>query len=577
MRPIPSSLSEAHSVDLHGPRPVHRSGLTQLESVLLLSFLAFLVLPVLYLFRSLDNNTLTNWQWVFAETGPARLFASAGLAIVISGLAAQAAAFERRARLVLPVMAGVTVYPLWGAPEILLDASRYIVQAKSLSLYGIGYFWEEWGRGISVWTDLPAIPFFYGLLWRYLGESRAVIQCFNTLLFAGALLLTYGVGRRLWNETVGFHGALLLMGIPYLLVQVPLLLVDVPTLFLLMLTCYTFCRALEDGSFPWIVAAGLAVSLTLLSKYSAWPMLTILPVLAMVLAWRGSAAVLRASFGAALVTAMTAGPIFLAKADVVTQQLELLFSYQWDGLSRWQESPLSTFLFQVHPFITLLALVGLYLGMKRRDARVLVLVWGFVLVGFLQIDRIRYLLPLFPFFALTAAYGLQTVRDPMVRRFVSCCIVSTSLVITLGAYLPFLKSTSMMNLARAGAYLDTLGVGAVEVSLLPQEASSGATAPAMPILDLFTERTLFTREAWPVAAAGLPYVPLRFTWEMRQPAFYTPPASSDRAPLVIIASGKEDLAEVSERDTAAPDRQEIRFDRYSNHFRFRTLARILHE
>jgi hypothetical protein len=545
--------------------------LTQLESVLLISFLAFLVLPLLYLFRSLDNNTLTNWQWVFAETGPARLFAFAGLAILISGLAARAGAFERRAPFVLPVMAGLAAYPLWGAPEILLDASRYFIQAKSLSLYGVGYFWEEWGRGISVWTDLPAVPFFYGLLWRYLGESRAVIQCFNTLLFAGALLLTYGVGRRLWNETVGFHGALLLLGIPYLLVQVPLLLVDVPTLFLLILACYTFCRALEGGRAPWIVAAGLAVSLTLLSKYSAWPMLTILPVLAVALPWKGSGAGLRV----ALVTALTAGPVFLAKADVVTQQLELLFSYQWDGLSRWQESPLSTFLFQVHPFITLLALVGLYLGMKRRDTRLLVLVWGFVLVGLFQIDRIRYLLPLFPFFALTAAYGLQTVREPMVRRFVSCCIVSTSLVITLGAYVPFLKSTSMMNLARAGAYLDSLGVDAVEVSLRPQEASSGATAPALPILDLFTERTLFTREAWPVAAAALPYIPLRFTWELRQPAFYTPPASSDRAPLVIIASGKDDLADVSERDTAAPDREEIRFDRYSNHFRFRTLVTIV--
>ncbi len=553
------------------PRPVRRFGLTQGESVLLVSFLAFLVLPLLYLLRSLDNNTLTSWRWVFAETGPAHLFGLSGLAILLSVPAARVAAFERRGSLVLPVMAGVAVYPLWGAPEMLLDASRYFVQAKFLCLYGIGYFWQEWGRSISVWTDLPAIPFFYGLLWRVLGESRTVIQCFNTLLFAGALLLTYGVGRRLWNETVGFHGALLLLGIPYLLVQVPLLLVDLPTLFLLILACYTFCRALEGGRLTWIVAAGLAVSLTLLSKYSAWPMLTILPVLAVALPGKGLGVGLRV----ALVTALTAGPVFLVKADVVAKQLELLFSYQWNGLSRWQESPVSTFLFQVHPFVTVLALVGLYLGFRRRDTRLLVPIWGLVLIGLFQLDRIRYLLPLLPFFTLTAGYGLQTITDPVVRRFVSCCVVATALVITLSAYLPFLKSTSMMNLARAGATLDTLGSGAVEVMLRPQVSSSGATVPALPILDLFTRRQLFTREPWPVPAAPLGYLPLRFTWEMRKPPFYAPPAASDSTPLVIIASHGHDLATVGDVGHGAPGRETIRFDQHASYFRFRTLVSIV--
>ncbi len=562
-------LSEVCRMERREPRYLRRFGLTRVESVLLLSFLAFLVLPVLYLLRSLDDNTLTSWRWVFGDTGPARLFALAGLAILFSVPAAWAAAMERRASLVLPLMGAVAVYPLWGLPEMLLDASRYFVQAKSLSLYGIGYFWQEWGRSISVWTDLPAIPFFYGLLWRYLGESRAVIQCFNTLLFAGALLLTYGVGRRLWSPSVGYHGALLLLGIPYLLVQVPLLLVDLPTLFLLMLACYTFCRALEAGRMPWIVASGLSVSLTLLSKYSAWPMLTILPILAVALPGKA----LRVGLSVALVTAVTVAPFFLAKAGVVVQQVELLFSFQWGGLSRWQESPVSTFFFQVHPFVTVLAVAGLGLGLKRRDIRLLVPVWGVVLVGLFQIDRIRYLLPLFPLLALTAGYGLQTIRDPVVRRFASCCVVATSLVITLSAYLPFLKGTSMMNLARAGAYLDTLGSGPVEVSLRPQVSSSGATVPALPMLDLFTRRQLFTREPWPAPAAPPGYIPLRFTWEMRKPAFYAPPAASDHAPLVIIASRTHDLSGESDRATSGPEA--IRFDQHASYFRFKTLVSVL--
>ena len=104
------------------------------------------------------------------------------------------------------------ILPLWNEPESIIDASRYFLQAKSLKEYGIAYFFNEWGQDIDAWTDMPLIPFIYGLIFKFLGEVRAYIQAFTTLLFASTVVLTYFIGKILWDEETGFNAGLLLMG-----------------------------------------------------------------------------------------------------------------------------------------------------------------------------------------------------------------------------------------------------------------------------------------------------------------------------------------------------------------------------
>jgi 4-amino-4-deoxy-L-arabinose transferase-like glycosyltransferase len=118
----------------------------------------------------------------------------------------------------------------WSEPEVIVDASRYFAEAKYLELYGVGFFLREWGRAIAVWTDLPVVPFFYGLVFKVFGESRLYIQIFTSLLFSLSAVLTSQVGKKLWDEDTGFYAGLLLLGIPYLY-SVPLMLVDVPSMF----------------------------------------------------------------------------------------------------------------------------------------------------------------------------------------------------------------------------------------------------------------------------------------------------------------------------------------------------------
>ncbi|MEN8143017.1 MAG: glycosyltransferase family 39 protein, partial [Thermodesulfobacteriota bacterium] len=217
------------------------------ESILLIAFLSLLSFPVLYICRFLDNNTLTGWQWVFAGVSVPMIIGLLLAALVISYIVSSKVPPVRRSLVGLFSLSILAVIPLWSEPELLIDSGRYFLQAKYLSTYGFPRFIREWGGEIGAWTDLPLIPALYGLLFKVFGESRVVIQAFNTLLFALTVLLTSGIGRILWGRETGYYAGLLLLGMPYLLTQVPLLLVDIPTMFFLTLALFSFIRALKDG------------------------------------------------------------------------------------------------------------------------------------------------------------------------------------------------------------------------------------------------------------------------------------------------------------------------------------------
>ena len=385
---------------------------------LLVSILAVGAVAAPYLLRGLDDNRLTSWRWVFGARNPAALFALVLAAALFAQLAARPVPV-RRQEAVLFLCAYAAGACFWGEPEPIVDAARYFTQAKHLELYGLAHFLREWGREIPAWTDLPLVPLLDGLVLRASGESRVALQAFTTLLFAGSAVLTSRIGKALWDEEVGFAAGALLLAIPYLLTQVPLTLVDVPTLFFVTLAVYASILAFRRGSTSRILLASAALSLALLSKYSAWLLLSVLPIVGAVHAKEGGArrALLTGALMAAGAGALVLGAV-LPHREVYGEQLRLLLGYQAPGLRRWGESFLSTFLFQVHPFLTAAAALSLWVAVRRRDWRWAVAAWPVLLLVGLEVRRIRYLLPAFPMLALLGAYGLQAVRGSGVRRLV---------------------------------------------------------------------------------------------------------------------------------------------------------------
>jgi len=404
------------------------------------------------------------------------------------------------------------------------------------------------------------------------GESRVAIQAFNSLLFALTVLLTSGIGRVLWDRETGFYAGLLLLGMPYLLTQVPLMLVDIPTMFFLTLALFSFIRALQEGG-RWLFFAPAAILLAMSSKYSTWPMLLVLPLAVMVFRGENLREIMIRAGVVFMASALMAGLLIGVKFQLFRDQLDILLTYQRPALGLWQEGYISTFFFQIHLFISLLALWGCYRAYRTGDRHFLIAAFFAAMVFGLQMKRIRYILPLLPLLALMASCGLQTLKERQVRRFAGMAIVSSSLIILLAGYLPFFKTTSMMNIMEAGRFIEELPGEAIEVYVLPQNRSGGNTALAIPQLDLFTSKRIINRQDWRQLPPGKlsSHAPLLFSWRISRPPFYGPGYLQGIKPLVVLGGGRQERKELSLAESRNLAGQ---FVRHSGVFRFSTMVEI---
>jgi hypothetical protein len=546
--------------------------------VLLVSLLTLTAFAGLFVLRSLDDNRLTSWQWVFDGTDLRLVFLFLVVGVCFAQVFSRASLRWPNPAILLFVSSFAVAGVFWRLPEVNVDASRYFIQAKSLEQFGVGYFLEEWGRGIGAWTDLPLVPFLYGLVLSVFGEIRIAIQVFTTLLFSGTVVLTYFIGRTLWNETVGCCAAVLLLGMPYLLTQVPLMLSDVPAMFFLTLAVFAAIGAVRHGSAGFLVLAPVAITLAMLSKYSNWMMLSVVPVIFLAHLDLGWKAVARRAAVVSLGTGLLAGGLAIGMSDVVAEQLKLLQAYQLPALSRWEESHISTFLFQLHPFIAVAALLSVFVAVKKRDFRYAIVCWMLLLLLALGARRIRYMLVAFPMLALMAAYGLAEIRNARIRRHAVSCTLAAMLVTAVFAYLPFLQKTSAVNLQQAGGYLDTVASERVDVFALPQVRSAVNPAIAVPILDIYTDKAIALHADAGMTARpdSVETSPVRFTWDYDSARHYTARDGGPRdkaTVVVILADSDQPLPERLKRRIAG-HRLSGEFTATDRVFRYKTIVKV---
>ncbi len=521
---------------------MQKTGLDSKDYRLILTFLSLLAPLVLFSSRHIDDNKLTSWAWVYSDSNVLLFFLPFILAVVFAVLAGSISfgyLTYRHKPLFLFLASFLAGALFWGQPESIVDASRYFTQAKYLSKYGFAYFFQEWGGNIFAWTDLPLVPFLYGLIFKIFGESRVAIQVFSTILFSSTVVLTYLTGKLLWDEETGFYGGLLLLGFPYLYTQIPLTLVDIPTMFFLTLSIYTFIRAVRKGGGKLIVLASASFFCAFCSKYSTWVLLTIHGVIAAVSLPSSPLATLKRS------TLVAAGSFFLIalllalKYDVISNQIDFLITYQKPGLKRWGESLASTFFFQIHPFITAAALFSAVRAVKKKDLLYVIAAYLVILIlVVLQIKRIRYTLPVFPMIALLASYGLREIESKDIRKFFTLCIIGSSLATALFGFLPFLSRMSTSNYISAGEHLSRLSRETAGVYTEHHEKPIINLTVALPLLDYFTKSDLVymggdnTRPSPEEISTS----PLRFTWEFSVPEFYISQEPSLQPETIVIIS-----------------------------------------
>jgi len=424
---------------------------------------------------------------------------------------------------------------------------------------------------------LPLPPLIHGVIFQIFGESRVAVQVFTSLLFSGTVILTYLIGKILWSAELGLYAGILLLGMPYLVSQVPLMMVDVAAMFFLTLAVFASVAAVARGGPLLCLMAAVAITLALLAKYSNWLMISVVPIIVLAHARLGWKVVFLRAAAVAAGVLMLMGLFLYTKFDVVAGQIGLLLSFQVPALGRWGESLLSTFFFQIHPFVTIAAVLSTYLAVKKRDVRYAIIGWMLLVAMVLGLRRIRYMLVLLPMLALMAAYGLEMVKRVEYRKFIVANAVVTAALIVAVGYLPFFQSTSANNIKQAGEYLDSIHAGTTEVHVLPQTTSSVNPAVAVPMLDLFTDQQLVYRAETGAehATRTIAELPWRWTWEVASPEYLPPAGTAGTASTVVVIQ--------SEVDQPVPDYLAKRIEGYrlrkeftetSRVFRFRTIVRI---
>ncbi|MEN8264367.1 MAG: glycosyltransferase family 39 protein [Nitrospirota bacterium] len=553
-----------------------------------------LVFALLFIFRQVDDNRLTSWNWAFAGVDVSSIIIILIIGLIAAYGLSRLSFHERHPFIFLTASSFIVCYLLWGAPEVIVDVSRYFTQAKHLNEYGVKYFLKEWGNDINAWTDLPLLPLLYGLIFKVFGENRVYIQIFTMFLFAMTAVCNYLLGKTLWGENTGFNAGLLLLGIPYLLIQTPFMLVDIATMSFLTFSLYTFIMALKKGS-KWAIISSMAIFLAVFSKYSTWMLLSVLGMTFLVhlmkpyelltppgsklhisIARLRMRCIKNASL-TALFAGIFIGIVILLKFEVITEQINLLLTYQKPALKGWSESFISTFFYHIHPFITLASLYSLYAAIKKKDMKYAIISWLVFLIILLWIKRIRYILPIFPMLTLMAAYGFQAIKDKQVRRFAVLSAVVSSLIIALFVYLPFLQKMSSVNLMNAGKYIDALEAPAVKVLTIPSKTLTINPAVSVPVLDLFTDKDIYYDYEKITPPAKVKTSPLRFTWSYKNPAYYKITARNapdDNIPIIIITSGQVYALPEYVQGKIKRYRKTVEFDSTTGFFRYSPVVLV---
>jgi hypothetical protein len=180
---------------------------------------------------------------------------------------------------------------------------------------------------------------------------------------------------------------------------------------------------------------------------------------------------------------------------------------------------------------------SVYEAFKKRDLKFLIVCWLMALVVLFQIKRSRYIMVIFPMVMLMASYGMQKIKKVELRRFIAFSIISSSLVVAIVAYLPFLQKMSMVNLKNAGRYLDSIEEKRIEVFTIPSNETIVNLAVSVPILDLYTDKEIYYHndESYTPPSEDIKTSPLRFTWEYKNPGYYESPSLNHT--IVIISNG----------------------------------------
>ena len=117
----------------------------------------------------------------------------------------------------------------------------------------------------------PLYPMMIGAIYFVFGEQSTLVSVVQAVLLAATCVIVFDIGRRVFNERVGFIAAALVALNPLLLRYVGDLQLEVLLTFLFTATLWATVRFVERPSIGWGVLIGASAALASLTKSVALP------------------------------------------------------------------------------------------------------------------------------------------------------------------------------------------------------------------------------------------------------------------------------------------------------------------
>ena len=138
--------------------------------------------------------------------------------------------------------------------DLYADEAQYWVWAQD---FAFGYF-----------SKPPMVAWIIMATTAVCGDGVACVKLAVPLIHLLTALTVYGIGRRLFDERVGFFSSLIYGTLPAVSFSAAIISTDPPLLLFWALALYGLVRALDDDSWRWWLLTGFGVGLGLMSKYA---------------------------------------------------------------------------------------------------------------------------------------------------------------------------------------------------------------------------------------------------------------------------------------------------------------------
>lgn len=325
---------------------------------------------------------------------------------------------EKLALLVLGTGAGgVSAAYAYYQPVLLPDEVYYLDAARIIATEGAASFFADYQRIPWLGSNHPPlVPLIHGGALQALGAHIFTIRLISVGLGVVTILLTYLVGKELYDRKTGLLAALFLLAFPLFPRMSAAATTDLPVTFFFTLTFFLTLRLLQTPTYRLATVLGFCISVGLLSKYT---MVLIYPALFSVLALSGEFRRLMPYFGVLFLVSIGVLIIWAGYAyhnGILAGQTRTLAFYTGQVIAtrsgrHWM---LTALFWRVFPAIGIYNLPFLFLGgwrllRRRNPANLFILAWIAPVFFFLlfTLPDPRYFLLVFPALAVMMACELQ--------------------------------------------------------------------------------------------------------------------------------------------------------------------------